>query len=121
MHSRADDDALLLLHLLRTVREGCDCQQITGIASEVLSQHFSLELVSRSWVGLDLGQISLKIRICIWIAMSKVDRVIIMLKLDAKRQGIVVECSLSLHGVLVVADVSATSDPTLSISLAVDL
>ena len=48
--------------------------------------------------------------------MCKVDGVIVMLSLHSEGERVVVTCSLTFHRVLIVADVTAGTNPTLTVS-----
>ena len=53
--------------------------------------------------------------------MSEVDCIIVMLELSTKGQCVVMTSSLPFHRILVVADVTTCSNPTLSVGLGINL
>ena len=65
-------------------------------------------------VVLQLAKIPLQVTICIRIAVSKVYRTVIMLKLYTEGQGIIMTGLLLPDGILIVANVLACSLPTLT-------
>ena len=53
--------------------------------------------------------------------MSKVDCVVVMLELHSEGESIVVTSCLTFHTVLIVTNVVSSPDPTLSVSLCLNL
>lgn len=68
-------------------------------------------------VTLKIVQIACEICVGIGVAMCEIDCIMIMLKLYAKGEGVVVSRILPLHRILIIANIRATSVPTSTASL----
>jgi hypothetical protein len=95
VHSGTENDGFLLLHLLLAVCESRNCEHIAGITSIGLAEHLSPQPVFGLRVVLKLSQVPLHVCVGVGIAVSKVNSVIIMLKLNTKSQSVVVAGLLS--------------------------
>ena len=116
MHSRGDDHALPLFDLFGAVdplrSEARHNQHVNVVTCQCLAQSLATESQSFARVSLKSLEIALQVRVSIRIAVCKVHVIVFMLKLDAKSQGVIVALSLSLHRVLVVADILPVAVPT---------
>ena len=121
MHSGRYNDTFFISNFFGAVIEIRYCQNVQRISSECLSQHFSLEFVVCSGVGLKPGEVPLQVGEGIWVAVCEIASVVVMLHFDCESQSKVVKRLVSLHMVLVVAYVLATSHPPFAVAIGIDL
>lgn len=92
--------------------ESRDDKQITVVSRDRLTKRSSPHPVFAFRVSLNSIQISLQISESIWIAVSQVNSVFIMFELALKSKSVVIPLILTVHAVLVITNVGASSDPT---------
>jgi hypothetical protein len=111
MDPRRDADALPILDGIGLALERCDHQHVAVVARDCLAQGATPHTVLALGVRLQNVEVPLKVSVSIGITMREVDSVLVMLEAALPGQGVVVPRILSLHRVLVVADVTSCSDP----------
>lgn len=115
MYTRGYHHALPLFDLLSAVdtlrSKARHYQHVNVVACQCLAQSLAAEPQSLAWIRLESLEISLQVRVSIRIAVGNVHVIVLMLELNAKRQGVIVALGLSFHRVLVVADILAISVP----------
>ncbi len=121
MHTRGYNHALTVFNGFRVALKGGNDYHLTVIACDGLGQGATSQTVLALRVLLQVVQVAYHVCIGVGVAVRQVNHVVVMVELHAKRQGIVITSILSLHGVLVVADICTPSSPSFATSFCLDL
>jgi len=121
MHSGADYDRFLLLLFLGRIAEVRYGEHVARIARQRLAQRLPLKLILAPWILLDLVQVPHQVRVRVRVAVRQVHSIVVVVEIEAESQGVVMEGTFSLHGVGIITDILATTNPSSIVSLGVDL
>jgi hypothetical protein len=92
--------------------EGSDDKHVAVVSGNRLAKSSSPHPVLSLWISFESVEIPLQVSESIWIAVSKINSVLVMFKLASPGQGVVVSLVFTFHAVLVIADIRASSNPT---------
>ena len=121
MDSTRYHNAFPLLHFFIVASKCGHYKLIACVSCDRFTELFAFKSRFLFGVSLQFVKVPLQISVGVWIAVSEVDRVIVIVGLHAEGKGVVVTHCLLLHGVLVVAHVSAGAHPALPVLLGFDL
>jgi hypothetical protein len=121
VHTRGYNHALTVFNGFRVALKGGNDYHLTVIACDGLRQGATSQTVLALRVLLQVVQVANHVCIGVRVAVSQVNHVVVMVELHAKGQCVIVTSILSLHGVLVVADISTASGPSFATSFCLDL
>ena len=121
VHARCYYDTLSVFDGLGIALEGRDNDHLAIVARNGGSKRASAEAILALGITFKGVQISTHVSVGVRVAMREIHCVFIVLELHTKGQRVVIASILPLHRVLIVANVSTTSVPSLSTSARLDL
>lgn len=66
----------------------------------------------RMWIIFKFKQISLQVRISVWVAMSKENSIVVILKINTESQCVIMSCRSFFYRILIIANVFTCSLPS---------
>ena len=121
MYSRRNYDTFPGFDHFWIALEGRNYQHIAVVACNCLAECLPSHKVFAFWITLEFIEVSLQVRVCVWVTVGEVDDISVVLKGNRPSESVVIASILSPHAVLIIADVTTAADPAFACTLSFSL